>query len=116
MAEASDERLFQELIGAEAEAPAFHFGGLADFPAVVVDGGEVADLSQAHGVEVARLGLEERGAAFAAGFLESADARAVGAVAREGAVGAVDDGGDQVAFLVNVCDIALAEGLAGGGE
>ena len=104
LAETSDERSFEKLVEADAFFPSQHFGSLADFPLVVVDGSERWIFGKPYRIEVAGDGLVEIRPAFAVGFFDGAIAHSTFAVAGKHTVFTVDDGCYQVAFFVNVSD------------
>ena len=114
LAEAADERFFEELVGAQAEFAAEDFGATADFPPVEVDGGEVGVLLEADGVEVAGDGLVEVDTALAVGAFDGAVAHAARFEAGEHTVATIDDGGDEVALLVDICHAVFADFALGG--
>lgn len=115
-AEALDQRFAQGLVEAYAEASPVGHGGAADFPAMVVDGGEGGIGGEPQGVEVAGDGFAPVDAPPAVGSVDGAEAFASFGIAREGAVAPVDDGGDQVAFFVDVCHALPVYGFDGAGQ
>ena len=75
LAEPFGQRPFEELVEAYPFLPAEFPGRFADFPAVVVDGGEGREFLQAQRVEGAGRGLAEAavGAPLAVGFFNGAE-------------------------------------------
>ena len=112
LAEAFDERFFQELIGFNAFAAAFDEGAAADIPFMKVDTYKIANLAQANRIEVARYGLAPWGASLAIGLFNEADAAAVLVARSKDAVLAVDNGCNQVAVAVVVHHTLLLDNCA----
>ncbi len=116
LSETADERFAQELIDTDALRTSEYLGTLADFPAVVVDGGERGVFLNPQWVEMAGDGFVEINLAFAESLLESAEAHAIGAVAGEHTVLALDNLSDEVALDVAVGHAFLFNSLFGSGE
>jgi len=114
------EGLLEETIDGGGEAIAFLYGVAADGPAVVVETveGLAVDIEflYSDGVEGAGDGLADAVLAQAHGALNGAEAVAVVVVGSEDAVLAVDDGGDEVALLIDVGYALLVDDLAGLGR
>ena len=84
---------------------------------MVVDGGEVAVLGQADGVELAADGLDPVGLALVVDLLEGTLTVALGIVGGEDAVLAAHDGGHLVAVLIEIADaLRLDDGQSRGRE
>lgn len=113
LAESAGQRAFEEFECAYPFCASHDFGALADFPAMIVYGGESVVFFQADGVEGAADGFEEVFFAGSHCLFEGAEAYAVGVEGGEDAVGAVHELRDEVAFLVDVAD-TLFERRSGG--
>ena len=112
MAEAADEGFAEETVDGDVEFAPSLVGSIANSPTVEVEADEPAlEMLLADGIEGAGDGFHEARTAFAARFLQGAEAAALGqfgdvvgriVVVGEGAVLAVDDGCDEFAFGVGV--------------
>ena len=100
LAEAADEGLFEEFVGADSFGAPENFGAFAYLPTVEVHGGEAFIFLESDGVEMAGGGLEEGYLPFAVSLLQGAEAFAAGGVGGEDAVAPVDKRGDKVSLFV----------------
>ena len=89
---------------------------IAYLPAMEVYGSEPVVFLQPHRVQVARLRLEEAGAAFATGFFQRTYTFSIRVIAGKSTVGAMYYGGYQVSFFVGVCNAIIMYGLPCPGE
>ena len=83
----------------------------ADVPPVVVDGGELAVVVDAQGVEVARDGLGEVGTdkSFVRGFFDGAERSSVGGIGDVGADATSNKGGAEIAVGITHSDTLLLD-------
>jgi len=100
--ELSNQGFFQELVSPDPLCTAQGLRAFADFPAVEVDGGHVANFFQSDGIKMARRGLKLRQFPFAIGLFESAEAFPSLGVGGEHAVAAFHNLSDQIAVGVDI--------------
>ena len=103
LTETADEGFAEELIDGELEFAAFLDGRTTDIPTMILQTDEsVGEFAFTDGIERTGDGLAPMGASFAEGFICGAEAAAVGTIAGEDTVLAIDNTGDEVAFAVGV--------------